>query len=92
MHRNIFPHACIKNKLYGMLEEKRVQINIPVTLYDQIEMWRSELSYDYQLANLEPETFINLLLSRAHMDVAIMIWNPTEGVIALKDFKRKNEN
>ncbi|MBK8363643.1 MAG: hypothetical protein IPL24_08115 [Bacteroidetes bacterium] len=71
-----------------MLEDKMVQINIPVTLYDQIEMWRSELTYDYQLVNLDTETFINLLLARAHMDVAIMLWNPTEGVIALKDFKR----
>ena len=73
-----------------MPEEKMVQISIPVTLYDQIEMWRSELTYDYQLANLDTGTFINLLLSRAHMDVAIMLWNPTEGVNALKDFKRKN--
>lgn len=69
-----------------------VQISIPVTLYDQIKMWRSELSYDYHLANLDAQAFIELLLSRAHMDVAIMLWNPTEGINALKDFKRIDEN
>ena len=73
-------------------EDKFVQINIPVSLYDQIEMWRTELSYDYHLVNLDTQTFINLLLTRAYMDVAIMLWNPTEGISALKDFKRNDEN
>ena len=75
-----------------MPEEKMVQINIPIALYDQIEKWRTELSYDYHLSNLDTQAFINLLLTRAHMDVAIMLWNPTEGINALKDFKRNDEN
>ena len=75
-----------------MQEGKMVQIKIPIELYDQIEMWRTELSYDYHLANLDTQTFVNLLLTRAHMDVAIMLWNPTEGISALKDFKRNDEN
>ena len=73
-------------------EDEMVQINIPIALYDQIEMWRTELSYDYHLSNLDTPAFINLLLTRAHMDVAIMLWNPTEGINALKKFKRNDEN
>ena len=73
-------------------EEEMVQITIPMSLYEEIEKWRIELSRDYHLANLDTQAFIKLLLSRAHMDVAIMLWNPTEGISALKEFKRNDTN
>ena len=69
-------------------------ILVPVReeLYEEIEKWRTDIARDYRLADLDMDSFINMLLVRAHMDVAIILWSPNEGIEALKDFRRYDMN
>ena len=69
-----------------------ILVPIREELYQEIEKGRAEIAGDYRLVDLDMDSFINLLLTRAHMDVAILLWSPNEGLEALKDFKRYDLN
>ena len=75
-----------------MSGSETILVPISADLYNEIEKWRVEIASDYRLADLNMDSFINMLLTRAHMDVAILLWSPNEGLDALKDFRRYDMN
>ena len=81
--------TCVKAP---MSKEETILVPVREELYREIEQWRAEIAADYRLINLDMDSFINLLLTRAHMDVAIILWSPNEGIEALKDFRRYDMN
>lgn len=69
-------------------------IHIPIAndLYRQIDVWRIELCLVYGLVEMDMDTFIHFLLTRAHIDITILLTEPTEGLYALRDFRKLNDN
>ena len=75
-----------------MAMDETVLVPLSEKLYREIENWRGEIANIYRLLDLDMNSFINLLLTRAQVDVSILLWSPNEGLDALKDFRRFDMN